>query len=135
MFVHCKLYQQSVMLWVKRGAYRCSAQVGYCLTFQHYTRLERLVGEKHSGLLSTFVSRGEKSFVQTGQLFLMITNERKTRINLINWYLPNLKAFQLHQLHKILKDSDLKWDCYFCCKIIHSTVCEFSSLFLWKLHF
>jgi hypothetical protein len=55
--------------------------------FPYYTRLEMLVREKDSSLFGTLVSRGEKSFVQTGQLFFddyKRKEDNAARINLIN---------------------------------------------------
>ncbi len=73
MFVPGKLFQLSVMIVGKAGAYlaealfRCST-LGYApgLTHKHYTRLERLNRNKHSSLLRTFVNYGRKKFYNIG---------------------------------------------------------------------
>ncbi len=58
---------QSVLIFVgKARAYLSKSSFRFStpgLTFKHYTRLERLVRDKHTSLLRTFVNYGRKFFI------------------------------------------------------------------------
>jgi hypothetical protein len=73
MFVPGKPFHPSVMIVGEaRGlpesgaSARCFTEVGSGLTNNHYTRLERLVRDKHSSLLRKFVNYGQKKFYNIG---------------------------------------------------------------------
>ncbi len=73
MFVPGKTPQPSVMFAGKAGDYlseapfkRSALRYAPGLTNKHYTRLERLAGDKHSSLLRESVNYDRKKFYGTG---------------------------------------------------------------------
>ncbi len=70
MFVHGKPFQPSLLFVGKAKSLpyggapeRFFNRVGSCFTKRHYIRLERLLMDKHSSLLRTFVNYGRKFFI------------------------------------------------------------------------
>ena len=58
-------------LWARPGAYPSASKrfvnrAGSCFTNKHETKVERLVRDKHSSLLRTFVNYGHKKFYNFG---------------------------------------------------------------------